>query len=141
MTDDTFHGAKLILFVGSRLLVLRRDDIPDIPFPNCLDFPGGGREDDEPPLTCALRETHEEVGLTIRPDQVVWRTRYSGALGVSWFFAGCVPASVERDIRLGDEGQSWLLISPGSYLTHPQAISHFAKILGGYLTSPQHVHL
>ena len=42
-----FRGAKLALFVGDDLAVILRDDIPHIPFPNCWDFPGGGREGDE----------------------------------------------------------------------------------------------
>ncbi|WP_366141375.1 hypothetical protein [uncultured Shimia sp.] len=41
--DDTdFHGAKLALFVRSRLVTILRDDKPDIPWPAHWDLPGGG---------------------------------------------------------------------------------------------------
>ena len=42
-----FSGAKLALFLGADLLVIRRDMRPDIPFPGHWDLPGGGREGEE----------------------------------------------------------------------------------------------
>ena len=36
-----FSGTKIALFIGDRLLVMRRDDRPDIPYPGYLDLPGG----------------------------------------------------------------------------------------------------
>tara|TARA_B110000902_G_C13734419_1_gene370289 strand:- start:321 stop:506 length:186 start_codon:yes stop_codon:yes gene_type:complete len=55
--DANFHGAKLALFGGDQLAIILRDDDPDMVSPNHWDFPGGGREGDEAPLACALRET------------------------------------------------------------------------------------
>lgn len=138
MTQDAFHGAKLMVFVGASLLVMRRDNIPTIPFPDCLDFPGGGREADESPQDCALRETREEVGLVIPRENLIWSTRYGGSTGIAWYFAAHLPASAAALIRLGDEGQSWLLISPTSYAAHPQRIAHLADRLTAYLGSPQY---
>ena len=43
------------------LYTLRRDDLPV--HPGEISFPGGAREADEDALACALRETHEEIGL------------------------------------------------------------------------------
>ena len=37
----TFSGAKLALFLGPDLLVILRDDRPDIPWPGRWDLPGG----------------------------------------------------------------------------------------------------
>jgi len=67
----SFSGAKLALFLGVDLLVILRDDRPDIPYPGHWDFPGGGREGQETPEACALRETREEVGLVLRPSELV----------------------------------------------------------------------
>ena len=38
-----FGGAKLALRFEDSLLVYRRDDFPDLPYPNCWDLPGGAR--------------------------------------------------------------------------------------------------
>ena len=60
-----FVGAKLALFLGDHLAVILRDDRPDIPWPGRLDLPGGGRDGDENPQDCVLRETREELGLAL----------------------------------------------------------------------------
>ena len=71
-----FAGAKLALFIGARLAVIRRDDTPRIPWPDYLDLPGGGREGCETPLACALRETREELGLEVPERAVSWGKRF-----------------------------------------------------------------
>ena len=43
------------------LFTERRADLPQ--HPGQISFPGGAREGEESPVTCALRETEEEVGL------------------------------------------------------------------------------
>lgn len=128
-----FIGAKLALFLGPDLLVIQRDDRPDIPWPGYWDLPGGGREGDESAIACALRETREEVGLIVAPDQIVWRHSHERPDGVAWFFAAHLPAGRVRDVRLGDEGQGWQLMTPGDYCRHPLAVPHFAGILALYL--------
>lgn len=127
-----FHGAKLALFVGDDLAVILRDDSCDIPWPDCWDFPGGGREGDETPIECALRETQEELGLCVDPCAVVWGKRFTSELGDEWFFVAHLAASVVDDIQLGDEGQCWTLMSPSAYYEHPKTISHLAGRLRVY---------
>ncbi len=53
------------------LLTRRRADLPD--HPGQVAFPGGAREGDEDALTCALRESAEEVGLDPAAVQVLRR--------------------------------------------------------------------
>jgi 8-oxo-dGTP diphosphatase len=57
-----------ILFVNARseVLLLLRDNKPEIPFPNCWDIPGGILEPDETPEECVIREMKEEIGEEIR---------------------------------------------------------------------------
>lgn len=134
----SFAGAKLALFLGPDLLVIRRDDRPDIPWPDRWDLPGGGREGDETPAACVLRETREEVGLRIAPERLSWATSYLRPKGRTWFFAAHLPAATERDIVFGNEGQGWRLMPPGDYVAHPLAVPHFAELLGRYMRLPQY---
>lgn len=124
MTKD-FDGAKVALFVGDNLLTILRDDRPDIPFPNMWDFPGGGREGDETPFQTMARETLEEVALAIPEKAVIWRWAYrpaDPAQQVRWFFVARLPAFAEAQITLGDEGQTWRLVRPETYLQMDRTI-------------------
>ena len=68
-----FHGAKLAVFLGEKLAVILRDDHPGLPFSGYWDLLGGGREGHETPLTCALRECQEELGLVVPEAAVIWQ--------------------------------------------------------------------
>ena len=129
-----FHGAKLALFLGDRLLVIRRDDFPGLPWPGHLDFPGGGREGAESPEDCALRETFEEVGLRLGPGDLTGGRVHRGTGRPTWFFVAHLPAEAEARIRFGDEGQGWHLMPPADYLAHPLRIPHLALLLAEVLT-------
>lgn len=130
---EDFAGAKLAVFLGQNLLVIQRDDRPDIPYPGHWDLPGGGREAGETPVACALRETREEVGLVLPPELLIWSRVYQRPHGRVWFFAAYLPAAAAGDIRFGDEGQGWALMAPEAYCAHPLAVPHFAVQLRRYL--------
>lgn len=111
--ESDFHGAKAALFIGADLLVYQRDK--HVRWPGYWDFPGGGREGRESPFDCLRREVFEEFGLTVTPEQVVWKKHYpamAAPIGVAWFFVLRMPSEAARDIRFGDEGQRWALMSP-----------------------------
>ena len=131
MTD--FSGAKLIVFIGSKVLVIRRDNRPDIPWPGYLDFPGGGREGGETPEACVIRETREEVGLVIAETQLIWKNPQECKTGRSWFFAAQLPADAESQIIFGNEGTGWGLMSPARLMSRQDAIPHFKDQLQAFL--------
>lgn len=134
MPDDmNFSGAKLIVFIGEQLLVIRRDYTKGIPWPGYLDWPGGGREDREAPETCALRETREEVGLILDPDDLIWRSSYQRPNGRIWFFVAHLSDDAAGNIVFGDEGLGWGLIEPTEFLSRSDAIPHFRDQLSRYL--------
>jgi len=131
-----FHGAKLVLTCGDGLLVLLRDDIPTIKWPGYWDLPGGGREGDESPETCALRELEEETGLRLTPGRLRGQARPSVNRpgGLAWVFTGTLTEAEAASVRLGDEGQELRLMPLEEYFAHPLAIPHFrdmaAEVLG-----------
>ena len=132
-TSGAFRGAKLILLLGGRLLVIRRDRKSGIAWPGYLDFPGGGREGAESPLACALRETREEVGLRISHTALEWCHQNQRAGGCNWFFGARLGAERAVGIRFGNEGVGWSLMDPQEFLSRADAIPHFRGVLRLYL--------
>ena len=132
MSVADFDGAKLALFVGTRLVVLRRDIHPGLAWAGYLDLPGGGREGHESPEACVLRETREEIGLKLGPDVLVWRRFYNDPVP-AWFFVAHVPMWCAGQIMLGNEGQDWHLMDPDSFVRAEEAIPHFRDRVAQYL--------
>ncbi len=59
-------GCSIIFLNDLRqILLLLRDDIPTIPYPNMWDIPGGHVEKGETPELCIKREMKEEMGLDL----------------------------------------------------------------------------
>lgn len=129
-----FDGAKLALYLGEKLAVILRDDTPGLLFADHWDLPGGGREGAETPLACALRECHEELGIRVPEEAVVWQGSFDEAGRTKWFFVARMPAQAEAEIVFGDEGQRWRLMDEEEFLTHPRAVPAFQDRLRVYLT-------
>lgn len=127
-----FRGAKVFLFLGQRLFVIRRDDFPGLAWPGYLDLPGGERDGQENGVECILRETREETGLHLSESDLVWRQFFT-VPERAWYFAAHLPATAEMDVVFGDEGQGWMLLSPQEYVASDEAVPHFAERVGMYL--------
>ena len=129
--DDNFDGAKVALFLGPRLVVIRRDDRSDIPWPDTWDFPGGGREGEETPFQTAARETHEELGLVLPPACVIWQRAFrpdpSGL--PRWFFVARLPATAQAAVVFGDEGQGWRMAGVDEVLSWPDVAGELQQRL------------
>ena len=56
-----------IIFVNDegQILLFLRDNIPELPYPNMWDVPGGHVEADESPEACIVREMKEEMDLSL----------------------------------------------------------------------------
>lgn len=125
-----FVGAKAALLCGDALLTYLRDDKPRLPWPAMWDLPGGGREGDETPEACLLRELHEEFGLMLPPERLIWRKTWPSMMDTSRasvFFAGRITPDEIAAIRFGDEGQYWRMMPVADYLAHPQAIPELQR--------------
>lgn len=134
-----FGGAKLAALLGDALLVYRRDDAPGIPFPGLLDLPGGGREGDESPAECALRELAEEFGLAVAPHRIHYSRAYrlSDGVTISHFLAVHLSEDEVAAVRFGDEGQDWALLPIADYLSDPDAIPPLRDWLAHYLAAAE----
>lgn len=130
-----FRGAKLVLTCGAAVLVLRRDDIPTIPWPGHWDLPGGGREPGETPMQCALRELFEETGLTLDPARLTGEVRPLPHRPdrVGWYFRAEITTEEAAAVRLGDEGAELRLMPAVEFVRHPRAVPHFRGVVAEML--------
>ena len=120
-----FAGAKAALFCGPAVLALHRDDRPGLPWRGMWDLPGGGREGDEGPEACLLRELAEEFGLTLPASRLERRWLFPGMADptkTAVFFAGRITADEVAAVRFGNEGQGWALMPVAEFLTRPDAV-------------------
>lgn len=125
--EPDFHGAKVAFFIDDHILVYRRDNRPDIPFPNMLDLPGGGRENGESGAECVARETFEEFGIRVATDQLEHVQTYRnwrGAGEVALFFVCQLSPNILDDIVFGDEGQGWKTMPVDEFLASDDAVPH-----------------
>ena len=130
-----FHGAKLALLYEGKLLVYRRDDRDDIPFPGRWDFPGGGREGLETPEQCVLRELHEEFSISLSVNRLLYRRDYvtPSRSALSCFFAAHALEPEIEGIEFGDEGQYWQLMGIEEYLRNKEGVPNLQMRLRDYL--------
>ena len=136
--DPDFHGAKVAIFIDDQILVYRRDDRPDIPFPDLLDLPGGGRENGESGAECVARETREEFGLHIALDlfeHVRTYPNWRGSGKVALFFVCRLAPRIVEDIVFGEEGQGWQVMPVADFLASDRAVPHLQLRLRDYLES------
>lgn len=134
MSDD-FTGCKLAYIFNDALLVYKRDDFQEIPFPGLWDFPGGGREGDESPEECVLRELEEEFSITFPVSRFIYKKKVANHTnnGSSFFFVALGEDAEIDAISFGVEGQYWKLMPIQDYLSHPKAIPALINRLRGYL--------
>lgn len=130
-----FHGSKLALIVEQSLLVYQRDSNPNIPYPGLWDLPGGGRENDESPEECVLRELQEEFALSLTEDRLIYRRDYySKERSIfSCFFVACGSLVELDEIVFGKEGQHWRLMPISEFLAHDAAVPTLKLRLNDYL--------
>jgi 8-oxo-dGTP diphosphatase len=142
--EKDFVGSKVALTHDGRVLTILRDDKEGISFPGYWDFTGGGRENDETPVKTVIRETREELGITLNPEAIVWQKFYPGVVDpirTACFLVAELSDKQINDITFGDEGQKWKLMTFQEFLHHPKAIEGMKARLHDYLLSEGHTNL
>ena len=133
----SFVGCKLALIHGAHILTYLRDDKPGLHWANMWDLPGGGREGDETPEACVLRELHEEFGLTLArrtPDLAARISVHDGCQPPVAFL--CRPDHPGRDRRdpLWRRGSALADDASATFLAHPTAVPELQRRTGSRST-------
>jgi 8-oxo-dGTP diphosphatase len=138
---EEFSGSKIALLCGDHLIAYQRDFTPNIPFQGMWDLPGGGRENGETPVECALRELYEEFTLTLSPDRIIWINSYPGHSNgglPNYFMVGTVTSQEIDSIVFGNEGERWSTMKIEAFLNHDQAVPHLQYRLNDYFSRADH---
>ncbi|NJS37719.1 MAG: NUDIX domain-containing protein [Rhodobacteraceae bacterium] len=128
-----FVGAKAAFFCEGAVLAYLRDDHPGLNWAGHWDLPGGGREGDEGPEDCLLRELEEEFGLRLPQVRLTWSRVFPSIMDArraSYFFAGRLTRAEIAAIRFGDEGQRWIMMPVAEFLGHGKAVPELQRRVG-----------
>ena len=131
-----FTGVKVALLVEKSILVVLRDNKPDIPWPNMWELPGGGREGNETPFECVAREVYEELNIQLSKDDVIWSGIYPGILDEKKQFVFLVGNLAQEDfdrIDFGDEGQGYKLVSFEEFLISDRVVPQLQERVREYV--------
>lgn len=134
----SFRGAKLAAVHDGMLLVYRRDDRADLPFPGLWDLPGGGREGEESAAACVLRELAEEFGLALPEARLTYARPYPhwrDPFETSHFFGLALDPAEIAAIRFGDEGQHWRMMPLAEFTAHPEAVPHLRGLVAEFVAA------
>ena len=102
MDVQKIRGASMLFLNNKKeILLLLRDDIPNIPFPNTWDILGGHMDENETPEKCIVREMKEEIGVDIGTPVLFRKTQLDD--GIEYTFWKKADFDIE-DINL-HEGQ------------------------------------
>ena len=132
-----FSGTKIALLCDGMVVTYLRDAKDGIPFPGLWDLPGGGREGEESPIDCALREVEEEFGLRLQRDRVHSLRRYkAGVAGATdTYFCVAEVTGVElQQVRFGSEGQCWALMGVSDFIARKDAVPDLQRKLQQHLS-------
>lgn len=133
---DDFIGVKVALLVNDQLVVIQRDNKPGLRFAGLWDFPGGGRENQESIFDCAVREIKEELGITLRPDSIIWQAEFPAMHDprlTAYFLVANVNEDDVKNIRFGNEGSGWKLMRIDDFMKATDVVEPLKERLQGYL--------
>ncbi len=134
-----FHGVKVAVLVENKLLMHLRDNKPGLFNANMWDFPGGGREGNETPEECAIREIYEEFTLLVTPESFIWKNDYPAQKDPNqraYFMVTNIDVEKVKDIKL-NEGQKWNLFSQEDFFAIEDVVPSLKLRFRDYLDSKE----
>ncbi len=100
------------------------------------ELPGGGREHDETPEECALREIYEELGIKLLPEAFIYKKEWPAMHDASqkaWFLVAQFTDEMIAGVKFGDEGREWRMMKIEEFLTRDDVVPGLKIRLQDYL--------
>ena len=135
-----FTGVKAALLVEQSILVILRDNKPDIPWPNTWELPGEQIQGQETPLECLQREVGEVLGLICLKVSILGSKSYPSMLDKdrsAVFVVGQISQEQYREIRFGDEGQEFKLMPIEDFIKAEGVIAQLQERFKDYLVGKE----
>lgn len=104
MIPKSPKSSAAFLIYKHKLLMLLRDDVPDLAGANCWSLPGGVVEEGETHDEGLRRELQEEISVVPKEIKFLDKVTYSGGRVGAYYFAELNDGEV-KELRLGNEGQ------------------------------------
>lgn len=132
-----FHGVKIAILIEGKLLMHLRDDKPGLFNANMWDFPGGGREGNESPEQCAIREVSEEFGIDTSELSIVFKKEYPAQKDPTQkaFFMVAELNNLDTKSIALTEGQRWELFEQAEFFSKKDVIEALKVRFKDYLDS------
>lgn len=133
-----FVGVKIALIKDNELLVIQRDNKPNLRYAGLWDFAGGSREDSETPFECVAREVQEELGIDLDKNSIIWEKVHPAMHDPSidaYFMVAPITDQQIADIVFGDEGQGWKMMGINDFMTSNEVVEPLKGRLSGNLNS------
>ena len=104
---------------------------------NMWDFPGGGREGDETPEACAIREVKEEFGLDLSKSAIIWQGIYKAQKDPTQnaIFLVAEMNNVDTNNITLTEGQGWKLFDQETFFAQTDVIDSLKGRFSDYLAA------
>jgi 8-oxo-dGTP diphosphatase len=99
-------GVDAFLVFEGKVLLVQRDNIPLIPYPNYWNLPGGGIDIDESDDEAIVREVEEEVGLKSLEFIFISKDTFENGCVVSKYFAKLTKKQKDA-VNIKEEGQAF----------------------------------
>ena len=118
----------VIYFDNGKVLLLKRKD--KVPYGGKWGFPGGGAEKGESPKEAAIRETGEETGIKVLPDDLVFLEKVSSPDGrdVHVFACNNFEGNVDaKKVYKEHDGYEWVAMDKLKDYDKPDNSDHLIK--------------
>lgn len=112
-------GTKGVVAYDRKILLILRDNKPDIPYPNTWELVGGAKEEKESLEEAGIREVEEELGIRPKHYVFIGSDIYLDRIGGRFI---CLLSKDEFErIKLGVEGKEYQMFSIDEAINLPMA--------------------